>query len=104
MRVRKYVCERDREKERDREWVSVFLCLYWSIILFDLLYYLPIKAARPHEGFPTNQPVFDYWTLVIRVGIGHSAQDAQAQDTTAHFVILGGRYGTFWFWGERYGT
>ena len=57
MRVRKYVCERDREKERDREWVSVFLCLYWSIILFDLLYYLPIKAARPHEGFPTNQPI-----------------------------------------------
>ena len=33
MRVRKYVCERDREKERDRELVSVFLC-------FVLIYYI----------------------------------------------------------------
>ena len=57
------VCEREIERkiEIESEYrVSVFLnfyVLYWFIILFDLLYYLPIKAARPHEGFQINQSI-----------------------------------------------
>ena len=38
MRVRKYVCERDREKERDRELVSVFM--FCIDILYYLIYYI----------------------------------------------------------------
>ena len=41
-------------------YILAFSCSGYTLIYLppppDLLYYLPIKAARPHEGFPINQP------------------------------------------------
>ena len=48
------VCERERERERGREREIESKCYMFCIdliVINFLLYYLPIKAARPHKGF-----------------------------------------------------